>query len=329
MAFCVQWLPVQGEKKRRERKLAAILSGVLLALLLLWMILYPVSPVLTTQIFVVSFTFVFCIQIATVGSLGFIPRVLIAFIFTWTTTLVYVSFQNTVTVDAFSQNIHFGASITVDGSVYVSGRSPVNFNNVTEDLANGQFAFLSAPYLTLGGGTEEHVTATNGATLTKGTTAEGFFIVNGGAWVGATMYSGNMFAQTYVFQDTGLFMLNATSEEIVAPLVAFALAPGECVMELVQDVTANTFLSTYKFLEVLPTYLDASLSIESTYLVLRLCNQHPTTSLPIGVGDLSFTFITMIWGKTTSDELCTQLNCDIWCLKTQAENACINLGCCF
>lgn len=96
LSFSTTWVIVKGKKKRQIRKLAAILSAILLVFLLVWMALYPVSPVLATQIFVVLFTFAFCLQIATISNLGLLPSALAAIVFTWTTTILLVSFQNTV-----------------------------------------------------------------------------------------------------------------------------------------------------------------------------------------------------------------------------------------
>lgn len=97
LSFCTKWIIAKGRKNRRIRKLAAILSAILLVFLLLWMVLYPVSPVLATRIFVMLFTYVFCLQISTISNLGLLPSALAALVFTWTTTILLVSFQNTVT----------------------------------------------------------------------------------------------------------------------------------------------------------------------------------------------------------------------------------------
>jgi len=306
------------------------IACVMLVALWTWMVLYPQRAVLATQIFTLPFLMLSLLFMGCAWSFGYVIAIIAAFTLGWLNVLVFVTYQNTITADFFSQNVRFGASVQIDGSMYLSGRSPVSANNVTQDIANPDFVVVSAPYFTtLAETAQQHVTILDGVTIMNATNANVFLLNVAGMWSQGTLATPFTFVSQYLFQETQTAMANATREDIFFPDVAFTLPATECIRVDAFGVDENVFLSGYKFRDDLPATLSVVLTIQDNSVRYTVCNLDPVDSIliPEGVLTTQVTFLTWI-RYTTTQLICQLLQCAIWCFTTQSNNYCTENGCC-
>lgn len=320
-------LPLWFYVPKKKLLVLYLLSGFSAALLLiLWgfMITYPRDAVLATQIygtlFVIVPPFVICLAIK-IGVL--FPGFLGVFVGCVLLFVTNITFQNTITVNYLSGDVLVGGSLEITGSLFLSGQSPVQIRNVTQDIANSNYVFVSAPYVAAPG-INEHVSFMNGATFMN-TSFSNVYGMPNGFWAGEMLITNYVrTGMNYQF-NTGLSMGNATFLEGFVPETGGTLPAGECFSIAVDLLTSsNTFLMSYQWAEF-NFGLNLSLTLRNRGIYIYGCNI-TTSPIVITVGSLSFTAVLLDW--EISPTVCGLLDCDVWCSRTQTFNQCHVNNCC-
>ena len=255
-------------------------------------------------------------------------RILAIFAVAWIHILVFVVIQNTITVSYFSQPVTFTDSVTIDGSLYVSGTNPTNWNNITQFTDNG-YVFVSSSVNDTNLGTIATTWASEFTYFGIVTTPR-VSLPNGlGMWTNGAFYTQSNIADVYLFADRTA-MKNNTLLSYSLPTTPTTIPPSSTLKIELDIVEIHTTVIGFQFVQALPDDLSPVVYIENTTLTVKFQNINPTVPIVLGANSVVLGVVTMDWYEQNSNTVCQLLACtDAWCSFTLDENnSCFRFNCC-
>ena len=330
LALCPLWAYRHISKTRP----VAVTGGIMLVCLWVWMLMYPRQAILSAQIFTPVFIIAVAVLIAFIAEMrNSVALGLAIFAVSWLHILVFVVFQNTVTVNFLSQPVTFSSSVTIDGPLLLTGQNVLPYTNFTQSFVDTNYLFASvSTYLPVTNETAD-ITIANDYFLSQVIMSDdGFFLGEGGGmWTGsspsATLASDYIWTQGILF-NTDISIGGPQIENFVTPSSDQTIPPLFCV-KLDLSVTANndTYVQSFNFLLALPDSVMTNIYVEGSNIVLKLCNISVDPVL-IAANSIRPTVVTVEWTLQETNIICTLLRCSTWCNASPRATTCNTLGCC-